>query len=431
FVYVDNTITAVKPNTNDPKKVKLDVPIGDMAVGSEVVVSWEFTVRNLGRDTMTSANGVNISHKSNVTYDALQNSSEILTFNVAGINLIVIGTVTDIIPKDFALSDKSKADINADVNTKFTENLDGTTTIVRENVRIDIVQKVTDVPFVIKRKDNSYGARFSNDEAWFDFRLADVPDMSKGFFEVPSIFVNPKTTNDEFVNNEINTDYSFDIKVNDAFSSGTKFTDNGYAVSDYSITITDSAGNPKTYTNSVDRFNASLDTTTKKLKFNTANEGAYALYYIVKATATKGTETKQLVSRPTLVTIKTKTTPNTAAVILTKRVTENSAEINSGDSFILKLAKTDNTLKSDVVLISNVGENSKTVMLAPGEYTITEIDAMNYDLVDISGNKGAFNSATKTYTFSVVKGDVVNIVVNNAKTSSDGITAGINNNLAT
>ncbi|MEG1887214.1 MAG: hypothetical protein RR177_03725, partial [Oscillospiraceae bacterium] len=424
-------------------KETITVPVGTINPGEIKTVTGTFTIRNTGRTTSTSANGVNIDHKVRLNYEngavKYMNCSEVATIIVASVKLTVQGEIVDTLSDDYQLTAESIADIN-NSGGKLSYSVDaasGITTIKRNNVLIELAHKISEISFSVKHIAGSYGALFSNKSAAFNYYIDDHPnEKSTAFFPMPSVNLKPKTTNDSFDAVLLNTATTKSIITNDDFyPAENKMTADGWTVSDKTITITDSSGAAKTYSDAVDGFTATY--ANNQLTFKTPKDGNYFLYYTVSVTASKGALTKVLTSRPTTVSFKTINASTLPSLIITKQVTENGGAVNSDDVFVFKLSNANGSLKSDIILASSQGKNSQSLSLPAGTYTITEVTSMNYSLLDMKGmslygtNGGSYDKTTKTYTVSLVNGDITSVTVTNAKSGAGGVAGAIDNNLQT
>ncbi|MEG0570891.1 MAG: hypothetical protein RR497_04515, partial [Oscillospiraceae bacterium] len=452
---IPNATAITGADTNsDLKNVRLDVSVGTIAANATTNVTWTFILRNTGKLTSTSANGVNIDHKANVTYNASSSCSDELNFNLAGVKLKVMGNIVDELPAGFELIPSQGMIAGTPpelptappvptqaINIYYQKNTTtGVTTITKTGIDINLAATDANLTFNVKYIKSDYGTSFSNNSAHFRFYLSEQPEKkSTAFFNVPSVGLRPKTTNDIFTATKSSSDFVLtgsQIKGNDAYNnSGKKLIEDGFSVTAPVITLTDSSGTAKTYSKSGDGFDASMNG--ENLTFSSANPGTYILYYTVSVIATKaGQPTKTLTSRPTAVMINAQDTAvpaETAQLIINKTVMEDGKASLTGDSFVFNLNSTSPALKSQVLLTSSAGQNSQTLTLAPGTYTLTEVGSMNYTLTGMQGqaisgtNPGSY--ANNTFTVTLAKGDITQVTVTNNKKSSSGNSGAVNNNL--
>ncbi|MEG2506696.1 MAG: hypothetical protein RSA93_03410 [Longicatena sp.] len=443
-----NTVTGTVRTDATSKKTTLDVPVGDIAGGGSKTITWSFKIRNTGKTTANSANGVNIDHKAQVTYNTDQmNCSDVISLTIATVKLKVIGDIVDVLPAEFELTQESKDAINASSGKLTYIVVNGITTITKKDVGIDLANKEDNLTFSVKHKSNNYGTKFTNNVGTFSFYVdeQDPKIRSIANFPMPSVGLNPKTTDDSFTTN-VKTNQSFDIKTNDNYTKGTKYIEDGWSINEGSVVLCDSNGKPKDYSTATtsDKFVASL-ATDGNLNFSTQEEGTYLLYYTVVYTATKGIETKELKSRVTTVLVTTTNASTKPQLILNKIINGNDGKSES--RFVFKINQTkDNsgkdvlpgTLSSEVILSSMVGKTNQSFNLPEGTYTIKEISTMNYTLDGMVGtsirganNAGTYNASTKIYEVKLVNGDITKVDVTNTKSASEGLSGSVDNNLTT
>ncbi|MEG0507409.1 MAG: hypothetical protein RR537_07930 [Longicatena sp.] len=443
-----NTVVGTVTTDATTKKTTLDVPVGDIAGGGSKTITWSFKIRNTGKTTANSANGVNIDHKAQVTYNTDQmNCSDVISLTIAAVKLKVIGDIVDVLPAEFELTQESKDAINTSSGklTYIVEN--GITTITKKDVGIDLTNKEDNLTFSVKHKSYNYGTKFTNNVGTFSFYVDEQDPKIKSIanFPMPSVALNPKTTDDSFTTN-VKTNQTFDIKTNDNYTKGNKYIEDGWSVNEGSVVLCDSNGKPKDYSiaTTSDKFVASL-ATDGNLNFSTQEEGTYLLYYTVAYTATKGTETKELKSRVTTVVVTTTNASTKPQLILNKIINGNDGKSES--RFVFKINQTKDstgtdvkagTLSSEIILSSMAGKMSQSFNLPEGTYTIKEISTMNYTLDGMAGtsvrgtsNVGTYNTSTKTYEVKLINGDITQVDVTNTKSASEGLSGSVDNNLTT
>lgn len=255
--------------------------------------------------------GDNASEKINSIYDDLANK----------IKVLASGTIVDKIPEGFELTADALAAIQADANAEY----DATNrTVTYKNVEAG--ENTVTKTFEVKYVGNGYGAAYTNVEAKYNATLYTGNTVSKDFPK-PVAGLHPKTV-DDADSTSVGTTITVDVRANDTFE---KLTVDGYEVSDYTIVLTDAEGNPKTYDGD---FTASM--VDGKLQFKSTTAGTKELYYVVKANITQTDDKfaidgqKQLISRPTKVTIDVYDVANQAFVIdFDKPVTYDSNTVFS------------------------------------------------------------------------------------------------------
>ena len=187
------------------------------------------------------------------------------------INVLASGTVVDKIPEGFELTDAALAAINANPNADY-DATNRTITYTNVEAGEDTVTNTFEVKYI----GNGYGAAYTNVEAKYNATLYNGDSVNKEFVK-PVAGLHPKTV-DDADSTSVGTTITVDVKGNDDF---TKLTVGGYEVSGYTIVLTDSNGNPKTYDGD---FTASI--VDGQLQFTSTTAGTKELYYVVKANIT-------------------------------------------------------------------------------------------------------------------------------------------------
>ncbi len=195
---------------------------------------------------------------------------------------LVTGTITDVIPAGFKLTAESKANLET-LGCKITEKDDGTTTIVTPEITAD----ETGATFVydIVYQGGGYGSTYTNQEATFYYETLTGQKVTS-YFPMPTATVIPWTVNDREVA-QPGVPKDIDVLSKDLFA---ELTEGGYALSNFTVTLTDAHGNPMTYNDSVEQlgcgFDAEVDPLSGTITYYTESGRASTFYYVVSATAT-------------------------------------------------------------------------------------------------------------------------------------------------
>lgn len=117
--------------------------------------------------------------------------------NLAGtINALAQGYVTDIIPKDFELTEDSKKDLEEREGIEVIENPDQTTTLIFPNISAS--EAGTNLPkFTVKVKPGVYGTGYTNKEAVYTFTMFGASETDTKKFPKPVVPINPTAANDD------------------------------------------------------------------------------------------------------------------------------------------------------------------------------------------------------------------------------------------
>ncbi len=236
---------------------------------------------------------------------------------------LATGTVVDKIPEGFELTAESKAELIA---AGYTVSEDGKT-ITFEGIQAGANKK--ELAFTVKYTGVKYGSAYTNTQATYTGTLYDESSFGPLYFEKPVVGLNPKTTDDSYVQ-PIGSSM-LEVLVNDP-SFNQKITDDGYTVSKFTIEI---VKQPTDATATVDGEN---------VNFTSTKSGTYEFTYIVKATATKGDKVFNLVSRETKVTVDVVAAANKAFVVdFGKPVTYSANEVFSTEELQNTIAKKSGT----------------------------------------------------------------------------------------
>lgn len=203
----------------------------------------------------------------------------------------VEGTLTDIIPAGFTLTEASKQALNT-AGWKITPNADGSTTISKQKVRADKDGETLSYDLIYN--GDGYGAVYTNTEAKYDYTtLGENGTAQTAYFPMPTATVIPWTVNDRIMS-QPNTPTTIPVLENDLFE---ELTQGGYTLSNFTITLTDANGNPTVYNDAIEQvgcgFDAVVDPLSNTIVFYTEDGGASTFYYVVSAVATapNGTQT--------------------------------------------------------------------------------------------------------------------------------------------
>ncbi|HQK53655.1 MAG TPA: S-layer homology domain-containing protein [Sedimentibacter sp.] len=129
--------------------------------------------------------------------DAAAKMTEIYEGIAGTINALANGYVTDVIHKNFELTDDSKEYLE-DQGVVITENDDGTTTLVFNNVKAYGEPNPLPV-FEVKVKDGVYGTGYTNEKAFYTFTLfGETEESAPKYFEMPVVAINPTAKDDGY-----------------------------------------------------------------------------------------------------------------------------------------------------------------------------------------------------------------------------------------
>lgn len=284
------------------------------------------------------------------------------------------GTVTDIIPAEFKLTEESKTFL-IEQGHSVTVNTDGTTTIVFKDV-VTATSNKYDLPtFTIEPNTNAYGAKFTNVEATYDYTLYDKSTGTKKF-PIPQGFITPLTDEDVYYTT-VNSRLTIDDVLNNDLSFNNKL-EQGYTVSDLTYRLVDQNGNS---ISSITGTNGESLTVGSDSKFNFISpvEGTFTFYYVAEGTASNG---KVLTSAPTLVTVHVYGIENKVFVIDYGKPVTYSAEtvfnkdIEKATGTIITLPESENSDSKCGTLVLN---NNKSITYTLNRY-MDKIDKFNFNV---------------------------------------------------
>lgn len=130
--------------------------------------------------------------------NASDEMQDIYSTLAGAINALANGYVTDIIPKDFELTEESRNALALLGGIEVTDNEDGTTTIVFSDVSASGTE--TKLPkFSVKVNPGVYGTGFTNKEAYYTYTLYGEDEESEPkYFENPIVPINPIANDDNY-----------------------------------------------------------------------------------------------------------------------------------------------------------------------------------------------------------------------------------------
>ncbi|HQC70803.1 MAG TPA: S-layer homology domain-containing protein [Sedimentibacter sp.] len=162
--------------------------------------------------------------------DAAAKMTDIYEGIAGTINALANGYVTDVIHKNFELTADSRA-VLIPQGVQITENDDGTTTLVFNNVKAYGEPNPLPV-FEVKVKDGVYGTGYTNEEAYYTFTLFGDEVSKTKYFEQPIVAIKPTAANDDgyetFQDQVLTVLLAQSILVND---ETVKIEDGDYSVS--------------------------------------------------------------------------------------------------------------------------------------------------------------------------------------------------------
>ena len=164
------------------------------------------------------------------------------------VNALAKGSVTDIIPENFELTEESRDKLTSQYNASITTDGSGKTTLVFPNISAN--KAGTILEYDVKAKQGVYGTGFTNDEAYYTFTLFGNEEPSEPkYFPEPIVAINPAAANDDgysvYEGITLNVGADIGVLVNDKIDT-TKLQEGGYTVSDLVVenigTITTAEG---------------------------------------------------------------------------------------------------------------------------------------------------------------------------------------------
>ncbi|HQC70233.1 MAG TPA: S-layer homology domain-containing protein [Sedimentibacter sp.] len=147
------------------------------------------------------------------------------------------GDVTDIIPKDFDLTEDSEAELLS-LGVKVTHNADGTTTLVFKD--ISAREKINNLTsYKVKVKSGIYGTGYTNVEAYYKFTLfGNTEESEPKYFPLPVVAINPTAEDDSgfsvFQGETLAVEIGNNILKND---KTVKLDDGDYEVNDLAVAV--------------------------------------------------------------------------------------------------------------------------------------------------------------------------------------------------
>lgn len=212
----------------------------------------------------------------------------------------VTGTITDVIPADFVLTEASKKELISQGCTVVV-NPDKTTTITKT---VTANEQGDGFSYDLIYQGPGTGSVYTNEYAKFDYTNLQTETTNTAYFPKPTVATIPFTVNDRYFA-QIGTQTPIYILNNDLFK---ELTEGGYEVLDYTITLTDEFGNPMTYNDAIEQsdycFDAVLDPSSNVVMYYTESGGVGTFYYVVSATVKSADgETSVVASRATRVDV--------------------------------------------------------------------------------------------------------------------------------
>lgn len=347
------------------------------------------------------------------------------------VNNLAVGTVTDVIPADFAVTNIEALEA-AGATVTVLES--GETSISFPNITAG--QTLVELPTIkVKYTGDNYGSTYSNSSATFTGEFYDGTACSKDFPK-PVAGLKPQTVDDNAAT-QINKEITIDEIANDNLDETTnKLEVEGYTVADYEIILTDAQGNPldnNKYDDGDFTVTVNPDGT---FNFVSKTEGTKEFYYIVKTTvslpdpdnyAENNSET--LESRPTKVTV---TVEAPAIAVINGSKTLNGRDMKADETFSFNMKAADEAtrtaisngditgLQTDAETVSG-GTKGTPVAFSFDELTFNKEGTYKFEVTEKAGDAGGvtYDGHTAVVTVTVTE-DAVNHKLVSAVTYDNG-----------
>ena len=216
---------------------------------------------------------------------------------------LAMGTVTDIIPKEFELTANGKAALESK-GAKIEKTATGTK-VTFENVPAE--DTAWAVTYEVEYTPNNYGAAFTNEEAKYEFKFHNTVDPKQNtktaMFPKPSVIVCAQAADDTINNTQIGKAITHNIRTNDG---DTAVEEDGYKVGNLQFVFFED-GKQLTANKGVYTLKSGATFTVDangNVIFTAAKLGTETFDYALKGKAEKGSTKKDVYVHKATVTVK-------------------------------------------------------------------------------------------------------------------------------